>query len=142
RSECDPDDRLFRRRRRRRVKRTLSGWLRRALGLLLLVPLCALAVLGALTVSELNRREARRDRLRAALDEARWASAEVVKSSQLDATLAIADQYDVLARGRARVADAPELQALLERARVGRAGGVIVIDADGRIAWDLDDDSV
>jgi len=122
--------------------RTLSGWLRRALGLLLVGPLCAIAVLGYLTLNELNRREARRERLRVALDEARWASAEVVKSSQLDATLAIADQFDLMWRAATPIADVPALQALLERARVGRAGGVVVIDADEKIAWDLDDDAV
>jgi methyl-accepting chemotaxis protein len=121
-------------------RRTLSGWLRRALGLLLLAPLCAIGVLGWLTLSELSRLQERRDHLRAALGEARWASTEVVKSSHLDATLAIADQFDLLLRGHQRITDVPELPALLERARVGRAGGVVVIDGDDKIAWDLDED--
>jgi methyl-accepting chemotaxis protein len=122
--------------------RTLSGWLRRALGLLLLGPLLAIGVLGYLTLSELGQLQERRDHLRAALGEARWASTEVVKSSHLDATLAIADQFDLLLRGRARIADVPELPALLERARVGRAGGVVVVGADDKLAWDLDDELI
>ena len=42
----------------------------------------------------------------------------------------------------APLASVPGLIELLRRARVGRAGGVILVDRQDRVAWDLDDDQV
>jgi methyl-accepting chemotaxis protein len=125
--------------------RTLVGWLRLAILMVLLGPLVVIGGLGALALSELSKLELRREQLRHALDEASQASAEVVKSSHLDRTLSIASEADLLLRTappNARLVDVPELVDLLQRARVGRAGGVVVLDASDRVVWDIDDELI
>lgn len=130
-------------------ERSLLGWLRLALGLVLLGPLVAVAAIGWLTRGELQSLSERRVHLKAALDEARQASTEVLKSSQLDRTIAIGTEVDVFLSHltgddleRGHVDKAPGLVELLKRARVGRAGGVTLVDRQGRIVWDVDDDLI
>jgi methyl-accepting chemotaxis protein len=126
--------------------RTLLQWMRAAIAILLLVPMTGIAVLGGLTFTELGEIEARRKTLRDALSDARDASTQVVKATHLDRTLGIAGEVDRMLKGTAPPDPAalkaiPDLDALLRRARVGRAGGVVVIDAKDRVLWDLDEDN-
>jgi methyl-accepting chemotaxis protein len=125
------------------ARRTLAGWLRRALVVLIVGPLAAVAGLGYLALSELHQLQTRREHLRTALAEAHNLSTEVVKASHLDRTLAIASEVELLLRGHSGpIVDQPELVDVLRRARVGRAGGVVVIGADDHLAWDLDDENL
>jgi len=130
-------------------ERSLLGWLRGALVLVLLGPLVAVGAIGWLTRAELASLSQRRAQLKAALDEARQASTEVLKSSQLDRTVSIATEADVFLwqlqpddLDKGRLDRAPGLVELLKRARVGRAGGVTVVDRQGRVVWDVDEDLV
>jgi methyl-accepting chemotaxis protein len=109
---------------------------------ILIGPLVAIGALGYLTLSELGKLDARREHLRTALIEAREASTEVVKSSHLDRTLDIGAEVDRMLRAEPTPQVTPALTDVLRRARIGRAGGVVLVDASDRIAWDLDDDLV
>ena len=122
--------------------RTLIGWIRWALAIVLAGPLLAIGLLGYLTLSELSELEHGREHLRAALVDARGASTEVVKSSHLDRTLAIAAEVDRMLRppGTGQLNDV--VIDVLKRARVGRAGGVLLVDGDDRVLWDVDDDQL
>jgi methyl-accepting chemotaxis protein len=122
--------------------RTLLGWLRLALVVALIGPLLAISALGSYTLSELGRLGERRDHLKAALEEARSASAEVLKSTQLDRAITIATEVDLLTRGHpasATVESLPGVADLLTHARVGRAGEVLLIDPQDRVVWNADD---
>jgi methyl-accepting chemotaxis protein len=121
-------------------RRSLLGWLRLALGALLVLPLAAIAALGFVALSELKQLGEGRDKMRAALGDARAASTEVVKSSQLDRTLGLAGELDRMLRTDGKLT--PLADEVLKRARVGRAGGVLLTGADDRIAWDVDDDFI
>jgi len=124
-------------------ERTLIGWLRWALLLVLGVPLLVIAILGSLGMREMARLRAGHRQLAQALDGARAASAEVVKSTYLDRTLALAGEMDRLMRGLGDAAPLPETAVeVLSRARVGRAGAVVLVDAHDRVVWDVDEDLV
>ncbi len=126
--------------------RTLLRWMQWAIAFAMLGPIIGIVVLGALTYTELGQLEARRKILRDALSEARDASTQVVKASHLDRTLGIAGEVDRMLKGTppptpAALKAIPDLDALLRRARVGRAGGVLIVDAKDRVLWDLDEDN-
>ena len=108
------------------------------LAILLLGPLIAISALGYLALSELSTLNARREHLAQALEEARLASEEVVKSSLLDRVSSIGEQLDLVLKHD----DLAGLPQVLERARVGRAGGVILLGADNKVAWDVDEDMI
>src|SRR5262249_11329615 len=76
--------------------------------------------------------------------EARRTSSEVVKSAHLDRTFAIASLLNLLLRGREAVppGQLPDVSDLLRRARVGRAGAVILIGRDDRLVWDEVDEQL
>jgi methyl-accepting chemotaxis protein len=129
--------------------RTLSGWLRWALGLTAACAFFAVGAVAWLVHSELGQLEVRRHHLKSALDEARAASTEVVKSAQLDRTQGIAEEVDLLLAPlpaadleAGRIGSAPGLVERLKRARVGRAGGVVLVSSARRIVFDADDDLV
>jgi methyl-accepting chemotaxis protein len=123
--------------------RTLVGWIRWALMLVLGVPLVVVAALGWLGMREVARLRAGHKQLAQALDDARAASAEVVKSTYLDRTLALGGEIDRLVRGLPVGAQLPAtVEEVLSRARIGRAGAVVLVDGRDRIAWDVDEDLV
>ena len=105
---------------------------------LLLGPLVVVGALGYLALSELGTLNARREHLAAALEEARSASDEVVKSSLLDRVSSVAAQLDLVLK----IDDQPALIEVLERARIGRAGGVILLDGSDHIKWDVDEEQI
>ncbi|HZJ70752.1 MAG TPA: HAMP domain-containing protein, partial [Planctomycetota bacterium] len=104
----------------------------------LLGPLLAIGALGYLALSELGTLNARREHLAQALAEAREASEEVVKSSLLDRVSSVGAQLDLVLK----LDDPPQLAAVLEQARVGRAGSFILIGTDDKVKWDIDDDMI
>ncbi len=131
-----------------RPTRSLLGLMRWALLGLILGPLVAIFVLGQLALHELHTLADRRTQLAEALGEAKRASDEVVKSSLLDGLEGVAAEVELVQTGGVPAgseASAPvsaRLAMLLERARVGRASGVILLGRDGRVAWDVDDEFV
>jgi methyl-accepting chemotaxis protein len=125
--------------------RTLVGGVQWVLSLLLLGPLVAIAALGYLTLRELSTLNVRRAHLASALEEARAASDEVVKSGLLDRLGSIASQLELVLRGASGAAAPGEIPALvevLERARIGRAGSVILLGADDKVVWDVDEETI
>ncbi len=126
--------------------RSLLGLMRWALLGLIIGPLVAIFVLGQIALHELHTLASRRTQLAEALGEAKRASNEVVKSSLLDGLEGVAAQVELVESGGVPTGSAANgdvaarLATLLERARVGRANGVILLRRDGHIAWDVDDD--
>jgi methyl-accepting chemotaxis protein len=105
--------------------------------ILLLGPLVAIGALGYLALSELGTLNTRREHLALALEEARAASEEVVKSSLLDRISSVASELDLVLKH-----DEPALANVLAQARVGRAGSFILVGSDDKVKWDIDDDLV
>jgi methyl-accepting chemotaxis protein len=118
--------------------RSLVSRLSWVLSILLLGPLIAIGALGRLALSELGTLNTRRAHLAQALGEARQASEEVVKSSLLDRVSSVGAELDLVLK----MDDMPQLASVLEQARVGRAGSFILIGADDKVRWDIDDDTL
>ena len=76
--------------------RSLLTRLRLVLSILVIGPLTAIGALGYLARTQMNQLEERRRHLATALEEARTASDEVVKSSLLDRVSSIAAQLDLV----------------------------------------------
>jgi methyl-accepting chemotaxis protein len=119
-------------------RRSLIARLTWVLAVLLMGPLIAIGALGYLALSELGTLNARREHLAAALGEARQASEEVVKSSLLDRVSSVGAQLDLVLK----LDDMTQVAAVLEQARVGRAGGFILVGSNDKVAWDIDDDLI
>gem|GEM_PF-6680556 len=122
-------------------KSSLLVRLRYTLAVLLLGPVLGITALGYLTRKELGRVRSGHEELQRTLAGARAASVEVVKSTYLERTLALTGELDRTLRSGGSVT-MPVVDEILRQVRIGRAGGATILDANDKVAWDVDDDLI
>jgi methyl-accepting chemotaxis protein len=120
--------------------RSLLGWLRWGMLFAVLGPALAVGSLGWVLLDDLRELETGRQGLGLGLEEMQKAAVEVVKSSQLDRTVALAGEVERLLGAADAVP--PEARELLAHSRVGRAGSVVLLGADDKVAWEIDEDLI